>query len=432
MITKMKHPYATPVLWTVLFAVALGGCGKQDSETEGQKTEIDTTPVVLRVLVQQPMSDEDAKALWIEPLAKQYPHITLELIRGKSVESLIAANETPDLIYTFNGNLPGYNLNDLLMDMTPLIEKHGIDLSRFEAPVMDSIRVTSKEGSITALPFTQQFNALYYNKSLFDRFGVDYPRDGMYWDETVELAKKLSRSDSGVQYHGLDIDDVVRVSRPFGVLTVDPVSEKASLDQDNWRKAFDLAREVYTIPNNFRPKNVGSRPLFLKEQTLAMMGTVNMLAIGLEEAMKNGLDWDLVQYPSYRELPNVATIVDAHIFAVTKTSKHKDQAIQALKVFTSDEVQMLSARKSGRLTVLRNAEVKQALGKDMPFLEGKNLEAAFKSKAIAAPAFSRFEGIGVGLTINSGMYDYIAGKDINTVIRETEEKINQQIASQKK
>ncbi|WP_158301885.1 ABC transporter substrate-binding protein [Paenibacillus mesophilus] len=437
--TKRKRNLRGMALFIIAIMIALSGCGKQTNVSDepgsnGKEPAIDTTPVTLRVFLQQSLTDAEVKEIWAEPLKNKYPHISLEIQRpgkGVTIDSLIASGETPDIIYAFNGILPQYYLQDLLMDMTPLIKLHQIDQSRFDPAVMDSIKAVSKEGTLIALPFTYQFTALYYNKTLFDRFGIAYPKDGLFWDEAIELSKKLSRSENGVKYAGLDAETVSRVARPLAALKVDGKTDKASVNTDAWRKAFDLVRSVYTIPNNERPKGTNSYNRFMKEKSTAMLATVNILALGLEDAMKEGLEWDLAQYPSYREFPNVSTIVDSHIFSVTKTSKHKDQAMLALKVFTSDEVQLKSTRKTGRLTVLANEEIKKQLGKEMPFLQGKHLEGAYKGKIIASPVFSRFEFGANSTALEDAMYQYLDGKDINTTLRELEEKINNNIAGQK-
>jgi multiple sugar transport system substrate-binding protein len=435
---EVKRILSGPAMLLIPLMLALTGCGgergNEPATKERENRPVDTTPVTLQLFLQQSVSDQDVNQIWVEPLKKIYPHITLEIIRpGKDVtiDSLIAAGKIPDMIYAFNGILPGYYLTDLLMDMSPLIKQHQIDLSRFDPAVMQSIAAVSKEGSIVALPFTNQFAALYYNKTLFNRFGVPYPKDGMTWDDAAELAKKLSRSEGGVKFAGMDVETVSRVARPLAALKIDGATDKASVNTEAWRKAFDLVRTVYTIPNNERPSNTNSLNRFMKEQSVAMLGTVNILAQGLEDAMKQGLDWDMAQYPSYKEYPNVSTIVDSHVFSITKTSKHKDQAMLALKVFTSDEVQLKSTKTTGRLTILNNNDVKQQLGKDMPFLQGKHLDAAFKSKIIASPAFSRFEFGANSNALTDAMYEYIDGKDINTTLRDLEQKINTNIANSK-
>lgn len=44
--------------------------------------------------------------------------------------------------------------------------------------------------------------AVFYNKDLFDKFGIDYPTDNMTWDEMYELSKNMTRSDGDIQYYG--------------------------------------------------------------------------------------------------------------------------------------------------------------------------------------------------------------------------------------
>lgn len=427
------------MLFIFTLLTTLTGCGgnNEPPTTEPSKAAnepaIDTTPVTLRLFLQQPVTDEEVKMMWIDPLKAKYPHITLQILRagnGVTLDSMIAAGETPDIIYAFNGILPQYHLQDLLMDISPLVKLHNVDLTRFDPAVMQSISAISKEGTLIALPFTHQFTALYYNKTLFDRFGVAYPKDGLFWEDAIELTKKLSRTENNVKYAGLDLETVSRISRPLAALRIDGKTDKSAMNTDGWRKAFELARSVYTIPNNERPSNTNSLNRFLSDQTVAMLATVNILAQGIEDAMKKGLDWDLAQYPSYKESPDVATIVDSHVFTVTKTSKYKDQAMLALKVLTSDEVQLLSTRKTGRLTVLNNPEIKGQLGKDMAFLQGKHLEGALKGKIIASPPFSRYE-FSTGSTTTDAMYEYIGGNDINTVLREADEKINTIISRMK-
>jgi ABC-type glycerol-3-phosphate transport system substrate-binding protein len=60
---------------------------------------------------------------------------------------------------------------DLMTDITPLVKQTATDLNQ----------VASDDGWLVGIPFTQQFSALYYNKDIFDKFGVSYPKDGMTW-----------------------------------------------------------------------------------------------------------------------------------------------------------------------------------------------------------------------------------------------------------
>jgi multiple sugar transport system substrate-binding protein len=160
-----------------------------------------------------------------------------------------------------------------------------------------------------------------------------------------------------------------------------------------------------------------------------MFATVNIFN-RIEEAAKQGLDWDLVQYPSHKDKPNTYGAVDAHVMFLTSTSKHKEQAAQVMAVVTSDEVQKISAQSTGRLTPLKNADIKKQLGADMPFLKGKNIAGIFKSSPAAVPKESQYDG-GASKAVNEAFAKYMDGEDLNSALREATEKINQNIKQEK-
>lgn len=446
----MRGRRTAPVFAGLSVLLAITGCGGGTGEPSGKKganeaseraetskaAEVDTTPVTLTLFPSVGIDDKDVNNLFIEPVKKKYPHITIEMIKpgkGTMIQDLVAAGQPPDLLYTWNGGLPTFQAYDLLYDMTPLARKHGIDLNRFEPVVLDAIKVLSDKGELYALPFAVNFNALYYNKDIFDRFGVSYPKDGMTWEETIELANKVSRSDGGVQYRGLDPEAVSRLSKPLGLTYVDGKTGKSAIHRDEWKKVFELTRSMYAIPGNKPPTflNANAKPAFLKDKNLAMLTTINLFNLALEEAANGGLNWDVAQYPSYKEKPNVYGHVDANVVAITKTSKYKDQAMRVLEVITSDEVQLLGARTTARLSALKNPEMKKQLGVDMPFLKGKRLESIFKSSTVPAPAYSRFEDSTTNQIVLKSFEEYFNGKDLNTALRDAEQNMNKHIDDSK-
>jgi multiple sugar transport system substrate-binding protein len=181
------------------------------------------------------------------------------------------------------------------------------------------------------------------------------------------------------------------------------------------------------VPGNVKAKRGNQRNEFLKDKTMAMLIDYNLF-YQLEEPMKNGLNWDIAEVPSYPDKPNIAGSVDTHAMIISKSSKHKEAAMQVLDVLTSDEVQTISAKR-GRLTTLKNEQVRTALGADIPFIKGKNIQGVLKGKYAPAPAVSpyRFDA----RAINNKYYDeYLAGKiDVNTALRQADDEINQMIKS---
>ncbi|TMV46871.1 extracellular solute-binding protein [Paenibacillus mesophilus] len=436
----MMKKIVVPALILAVAAGCSGGAGKQaDVKSAEQAAVEDTTPVTLKLFIGVPIVDKDIETLIIEPVKKKYPYISIEVVRsgkGTTIAELVAAGQSPDLLYSWNGGLPVYKEFDLLYDLTPLAKKAKTDLARFEPTIIDSLKAISDKGELYALPFSEDLSALFYNKDIFDRTGVPYPKDGMTWEDAAEIARKLSFVERGVQYRGLDMETIMRLRGAFGITYIDAKTEKASINTDLWRKVFETAKAVYAVPNN-KPANLlayGSKPAFLKDQTLAMIATNNMLNQGLEDAGKKGLQWDIAQYPSFKEKPNVSGHVAAHLVAITKTSKYKEQAMKVLETVTSDEVQTISARTTARISSLKNTVIKKQLGADMPFLQGKHVEAFFKSTAIPSPIYSQYEEINTDAykIVMQSFKDYFEFKDVNTALREAEEKINQFLDGKRK
>lgn len=273
---------------------------------------------------------------------------------------------------------------------------------------------------------------LFYNKDLFDKFGVAYPKDGMTWDEVRELSAKLTRKDGGVQYRGLYADFLYRGSRQLGLQPVDFKTNKSLLNTDQWQELFKLWESLYASPGLMEGSYAklewgGNEQSFLKGELAMLAGFSNTL-----NALKktSHINWDLVTYPTNKKAPGVGHRLDSPILAVTAQSKVKDAAFRVLETILSDEVQTLLVR-NARMTVLNSQKVKDEFGKGIPEFQGKNMPAMTKLK-MANMASVQF--------LNEGQIDSIANKafqsvidksaDINSALRLADEELNKYIQSQ--
>nr|WP_280521316.1 extracellular solute-binding protein [Paenibacillus mangrovi] len=371
------------------------------------------------------ISEEDFKLLFTDPVKAKYPNITVELFKGPEgagLEELIAAKNTPDMMLIWNGAMPSVKRYEMFQDITPYIETEGVDINRFEPVVLDTIRSVSDKGELYGLPFAMQLNALYYNKDIFDKFGVSYPTDGMTWDQVTELAKKVTGKVDETQYGGLEAGNVARLSFPLGIVSVDAKTNKASVNNDQWKQVFQTAYNIYKIPGNGEDVAFG----FLGK-TNAMLAGMNVFPDLVKMSEEGFTNWDVVQYPSYPGHENTYGMVDAHILTINSTCEHPDEAMKAISVITSDEVQKLSASKTMRVTALTNPDVQNAFGVENPYIKDKNIASIFKSKPAPAPVFSPYDGDGIGIA-DKKFKEYLAGKDLNTALREAEEEINKMLA----
>ena len=87
--------------------------------------------------------------------------------------------------------------NDMLLDLTDKIKDS--DLIDPENYPEDIWGLYTYDDKYYAVPKDIDTIALWYNKTLFDEAGLDYPTADWTWDDVTEAAKKLTKDD-GSQY----------------------------------------------------------------------------------------------------------------------------------------------------------------------------------------------------------------------------------------
>lgn len=419
-------------------AAGLSGCGGHSgtgntpgasSKEKGNESAspISDEPVKLKVFLFNSITEEEMKRLWSDPVSKKYPNISFEFSRPNLAQE-IAAGNTPDIIYYWS-DIQALRDLDLPLDLRELMKKHQISMAGFDKTIVDAIQSYGPKGEVYSIPFVQNQYVMLYNKTLFDKFGQPYPKDGMQWADAIELAKKVSRTEGGVQYRGIDpyiVGAIHRLGFPMSIKLVDASTNKAYIDP-KWRTIFQMAMDIYNIPNNKPAKLADPMNDFVKTQVLAMLPDYNARMNSQLPALST-MNWDIAQFPSYPDYPNMGIQVDYHQFVVSKTSKHLDQVMQAISVFVSDQVQLDAAR-IGRIPASSKVQVQKEYGSEVPAYTGKNIAAIFKSKSAPFPPSSEFD-TQVRNEINAAFKTVFDGTDINTALRSAEEKANQKIAEE--
>jgi multiple sugar transport system substrate-binding protein len=440
------------LLCLIAVCVALSGCATAPNSPEktvstvskqGESKKEEPKPVTLKMLTQVSLSDLYLNLFFIEPLKKKYPYITLERIQNgpdSNIQTLITSGDIPDIIlagYQGVGDLKPLNI---LQDMNDYVKKYNFDVNRYDPQPIDTIKRFSDKGELYGLPYAFNFAVNYYNKDIFDKFGVPYPKDGMTWDETIELSRQLTREDGGTHYHGL-VPGVnpERINAAVGYTYVDPKTFKATLNNDNWKKILNVFNTVYHIPgySDGNPGNTAfsqAKKAFLNDQTLAMFTEWSDVLTDITAMQDKGqsFNWDMVTFPNFKERLGYSRHSGAHMMFLTNASKHKEDAFLVISYMGSDEVQNIVNR-MGRLPALKKTdEMKKSFGADNKALAGKNVNAVFGTKLSDLPATTDYDKL-VWSVINnpSLMQDVVEkGLDINTVLRDAEEKANALIAPQ--
>jgi multiple sugar transport system substrate-binding protein len=374
------------------------------------------------------MSEDEFKRYVADPVKKKYPNITVEMVdfskKGFTLPELVATNTIPDIYVHYPSNLFDFMDLGLGYSIEELIKQQKFDLNRIKPEFLETIKLAVSKDYLTGLPIDNNAFGLFYNKSLFDQFGVSYPKDNMTWDDVKGVAVRLNRNVSGVQYLGLHPDSVNRGARQLALPYIDVKNDKPVF-QAQWKELFDMWASLYKIQGGDIPKGLSFTKGFY-DGTIAMIGGYSFLITTMNKTP--GLQWDVVTYPTSPKAPGVGSVVDSLVANITSTSKHKPEAFQVLSVILSDDVQIDMGRQAARMSVLKDANIQSQFGKGVPELQSKNVVALTKLKLAPLQPYKYTFGANPATIINNAfnavVYD---GKDANTALREADELMNQEI-----
>jgi len=178
------------IVLAVLAGFVFSGCGKKELETGKVKL----------VLV------DALYGKWIElnnkiikEFEKEYPNIEVELISApdypQKVQTMITGGEPPDITYFQIEEFRPFAIRGVLMDLNEFIRKD----KEFNPKDYYSFMIEDSkyENKIYWMPAYFSPVALFYNKTLFDEAGLEYPNDKWTWKEFLTAAKKLTKDKDG-------------------------------------------------------------------------------------------------------------------------------------------------------------------------------------------------------------------------------------------
>ncbi|MEF3303646.1 ABC transporter substrate-binding protein [Paenibacillus sp. GYB003] len=367
-----------------------------------------------------------------DQIRKKFPNYTIKYVPRLAAEgtnyyaSALASGTPIDIMIASLGTTFPYLMNlKLESDISDLIAKYRYDLSRIE-PSLIEIQRQLANGGIYGLPWTSGSIVFLYNKDVFDKFGVPYPKEGMSWDDVYETAKKLTRTDGGQPYKGFAFQfDQLMATNQLSAPYFDPKTYKAKFLEDNFVKAFDNLVRFHRIAGN-EPPAAGAPNAFQKEKNVAMfMGTSGHVKPTAEQVP----NWDAASVPVMAQKPDTGFQAAPEYFYITNKSKSRDAAFQVLAFIASDEFQEWLGRTNAILPVVKNPDqLMKTFGADLPGFAGKNVRSLIP-RAYAPLTTSPYLTIG-NAEMLAALQAVLGGKDANTALREAGERADQRIAAE--
>ena len=190
------------------------------------------------------------------------------------------------------------------------------------------IRIDDK---LYGLPFRNDYYLLYYNKTLFDQAGVEYPKNDMTWDEYRELAKKMTSGEGNDKIYGGYCHTWPGSLYRWGL------SEEHSMADGE----YSFLKPVYELFLGMQNEDMSamdygtlktgnvhySGPFYKEQVAMELMGTwfANMI-INTKNKGETSVEWGAVRAPHFEGQEPGTAVSNPTPIAINKNAAHPEEA----------------------------------------------------------------------------------------------------------
>lgn len=336
----------------MVLCIILAGCAKSADPTVGQGASTSgpaaekNEPTKLVVASFYPVDQVSGWEGLVSKFKEKHPNVTIEVQVTPSEQYLakllsqIAGGDAPDIVGIENSPFPQFVSKEMLMDLTPYLEKtEGFSTQEFFPHLLDRYTYDSK---VFGIPYdAQPLGLLFYNPALFDEAGVAYPTADWTWNDLLSAGTRLTKADTsgtttqwgvvGLEnrmflyaFGGGYVDDLRNPTRSI-------LNEQKSIDGVQFY--VDLMHQHKITPSPATLESLGGSSVV----DLFVSGKAAMLAGGFWNAVENpegfkNINARLVMAPTgpdgYRLYATGGTA-----YSILKSSKNADLAWEFIQSF---------------------------------------------------------------------------------------------------
>ncbi|WP_165445074.1 ABC transporter substrate-binding protein [Gracilibacillus phocaeensis] len=273
-------------------------------------------------------------------------HVKLERLPGswdeynQKMTAQIAAGDPPDIGRIGVAYMPMYSSKGQLEDLSPFVESLNKD------DYFDSIFTKYTDGNIYGAPIGIYTLAMYYNKTLFDEAGIDYPpanwEEAWTWEEFREAAEQMTEGSGGNKQYGAYVDFFPERSIPYlwsnnGGLINEDMTDPI-VDSNESKEALTFLQSFIQSGISPTPAETETMPI----DQLFKTGRLGMIVDGQwtvpSFAEIDSFEWGVAPIPRSTNGEAVTpNFIDKYV--VYKGSDHVEEAWQAIEFFMSEEAE---------------------------------------------------------------------------------------------
>lgn len=356
---KQRVPFFV-VSVVIVLAMLLGACAPaaateapvasdatEAAATEAAATEVAAAePVTIKVVsfLTYDETKEGAESQVVAAFQAAHPEIIVDFQLlpyadyFTSLKTWIAGGTAPDVASLDLAMLQEMAAAGSVVDMNPMIEADGYDLSQYYQSTLDMFQ---NNGGQYGLPASYSNVVIFYNKALFDAAGLPYPDDTMDWETFMEYNKALTQDTNSDGT--IDIFGTSRLWWPYYMLmtgatpfnadaTQCTLTDQAAIDGFQAMVDLTLTDKVAPSANDIAAQSDWN---MFKSGRIAMY-PIGPWAISEFNDTITDFDWDATTLPVGPTGKKV-TFLFGNAYSILSSSEQQEAAFTFMKFVTGPE-----------------------------------------------------------------------------------------------
>ncbi|MEZ0229050.1 MAG: sugar ABC transporter substrate-binding protein [Planctomycetota bacterium] len=382
---------------------------------------------------------------YVKTFRQRHPEIDVKIQHvadmgyRQKLNTRFRGGEPPDVFYVAYEDFVGVANRSWLLPLDDLIANDPeFKSSDFFPEVYEKFRY--EDGKLYGVVKDFATLVVYYNKDLFDKYDVPYPKRGWTWDDFLETARKLTHAEN--REYGCVLETWPGIWFPWVWSSGGKILEFDG-DTPRWvlgdPKYLDKnARAFQFLADLIWKHGVEPSPSVTRDQGVGDMfvtGQIGMCAYGRWKCMTfkhiKDFDWDVVEMP---RLEREATTLFPVCYSIARDTKHKGASWQLLKFLTSREAQVDVANSGQAIPSMKSVAESPAFFKPAA-LKGLEVDARpnITSVAFADPGPAILTWQEVRETLRMGLEGLWNGtrRDARELLQELQKPLSDVVATEK-
>lgn len=336
----------------VLSLAACGGSG--DSSSDKDSSSKKSGDATLQVAIWDSNQEPGLKEIMADFTEKTGIKCEVTVTTWADYWTMLSAGaqggDLPDVFWMHANESVRYMSNEILLDLTDKIaESDAIDTDNYPADIWD---LYSLDGKNYAVPKDVDTIALWYNKTMFDAAGLEYPTADWTWEDLIDAAQKLTIKEGNetTQYgYVMSSDDYQEgyanwiYSYGGSMIDYDPL--KSGFDKPETIEAMELLDTL--LKSGAMPSqeivSENAKDVLFSSGKVAMSTMGSWMLAGLKENDYVVENCDCVELPKSSKTGVTACIYNGLGWAASADTDYPDEAWQLIEYLGSKEAQTKQA-----------------------------------------------------------------------------------------